>query len=120
MTRTDPTHGTSLTEVTTHLTVQDRGRELSGVVRAGESWAAAARRTCASLSHEPVPLDLSGEVKRFAIDHDTTVTVRAMSRGDLPDVVRWRQAAHVHKWWVSDGAPTEERSRPSTAPTSTG
>jgi RimJ/RimL family protein N-acetyltransferase len=95
--------------VTTHLTVRDRGHELSGVVREGESWAAAATRTCASLTHDPVPLDLSGEVKRFSIDHDTTVTVRAMSRGDLPDVVRWRQAAHVKKWWISDGEPTEER-----------
>jgi aminoglycoside 6'-N-acetyltransferase len=95
--------------VTTHLTVRDRGRELSGVVRDGESWAAAAKRTCASLTHEPVPVDLSGEVKVFAIDHDSTVTVRAMTRGDLRDVVRWRQAAHVRKWWVSDGEPTEDR-----------
>ena len=95
--------------MTVHLTVHDRGHELGGVVRDGESWAAAARRTCGGVHGTPVPLDLSGEVKRFVIDHDTTVAVRAMSRGDLPDVTRWRQAAHVHRWWVSDGEPTAER-----------
>lgn len=94
--------------MTTHLTVHDRGRELNGVVHDGESWAAAARRTCASMNREPVPRDLSGEVKHFVIDHDTTVAIRAMSRGDLADVTRWRQAEHVHRWWLGDGDPTEE------------
>ena len=32
----------------------------AGVVREGESWAAAARRTCASMHAEPEPVDLSG------------------------------------------------------------
>lgn len=95
--------------MTVHLVVHDRGRELSGVVRAGESWAAAARRTCGGIHGTPAPLDLSGEVKHFAVDHDTTVAVRAMSHGDLPDVVRWRQAAHVHRWWAGDGDPTADR-----------
>ena len=95
--------------MTVHLTVHDRGHELGGVVRDGESWAAAARRTCGGVHGTPVPLDLSGEVKRFVIDHDTTVALRAMSRGDLADVTRWRQAAHVHRWWMSDGEPTAER-----------
>lgn len=95
--------------MTVHLTVHDRGHELGGVVRDGESWAAAARRTCGGVHGTPVPLDLSGEVKRFVIDHDTTVALRAMSRGDLADVTRWRQAAHVHRWWISDGEPTAER-----------
>jgi len=94
--------------MTVHLTVHDRGRELTGVIHERESWAAAARRTCASVHGEPVPLDLSGEVKHFAIDHDTTVAIRAMSRGDLSDVVRWRQAEHVHRWWVGHGEPTDE------------
>ena len=93
--------------MTVHLTVHDRGHELDGVVHEGESWAAAARRTCASMHRDPVPLDLSGEVKHFVIDHDTTVAVRAMSRGDLADFVRWRQAEHVQRWWRSDGEPTE-------------
>jgi len=95
--------------VTVHLTVHDRGHELGGVVRDGESWAAAARRTCGGVHGTPVPMDLSGDVKRFVIDHDTTVALRAMSRGDLADVTRWRQAAHVHRWWMSDGEPTAER-----------
>ena len=34
------------------------------------------------------------------------VTLRAMTRGDLPDVTRWRAAEHVSKWWASDGEPT--------------
>lgn len=88
------------------LTVLDRGHELSGVVRAGESWAAAARRTCASLHVEPTPLDLSGEVKRFHVDHDLKVVLRAMGRGDLPDVARWRATEQVHRWWAADGEPT--------------
>jgi aminoglycoside 6'-N-acetyltransferase len=95
--------------MTVHLTVHDRGRELEGVVREGESWAAAARRTCGGVHGEPVPVDLSGAVKHFSIDHETTVAVRAMSRGDLADVVRWRRAEHVHQWWVSNGDPTPQR-----------
>ena len=91
-----------------HVVVHDRGREFSGVVRAGESWAAAARRTCASLHADAVPLDLSGEVKQFVVDHDTRVTLRAMTRGDLPDVTRWRASEHIRKWWSSDGEPTFE------------
>ena len=70
--------------------VLDRGRELTGVVRDGESWAAAARRTCASMHAEPEPLDLSGETKQFVVDHDTRIAIRAMTRGDLDDVVAWR------------------------------
>jgi aminoglycoside 6'-N-acetyltransferase len=82
--------------------------ELRGSVHPGESWAAAARRTCSSLHREPVPCDLSGVVKRFVIDHDTTVTVRAMTRGDLPDVARWRASAHVRRWWTDDGEQSLE------------
>lgn len=92
-----------------HLAVVHGERELAGVVHEDESWAAAARRTSASLTGEPLPLDLSGEVKRFVVDHDLVVSVRAMTRGDLPDVVRWRQAGHVRRWWRADGDPTRER-----------
>ena len=91
-----------------HVLVEHRGRELSGVVHPGESWLAAARRTSASVVGEPMPVDLSSRVKRFVIDHDVTVTVRAMTQGDLPDVVRWRQADHVRRWWRQDEAPTAE------------
>ena len=90
------------------LVVQQGEHELTGVVRAEESWAAAARRTCAALHVEPVPVDLSTETKRFTIDHDHHVALRAMTRGDLPEVLRWRQQDHVRPWWVSDGEPTLE------------
>jgi len=82
-----------------HVVVLDRGRELTGAVRDGESWAAAARRTCASMHTEPEPLDLSGETKRFVVDHDTRIAVRAMTRADLGDVVTWRSSAAVRRWW---------------------
>ncbi len=94
--------------MSTHVVVEHRGRELSGVAHEGESWAAAARRVARSIIGDPLPIDLSGEIKRFVIDHDTVVAVRAMSRGDLPDVARWRQAEHVRRWWVADGEPTLE------------
>ena len=90
----------------THLTILDRGHELSGVVRPGESWRAAAHRTCASLHVEPTALDLSAEVKRFVIDHDRKVALRAMTRTDLKDVARWRSADHVRRWWPSAEDPT--------------
>ena len=87
--------------------VLDRGRELSGVVHDGESWAAAARRTCASMHALPEPVDLSGEVKRFVVDHDTRLAIRAMTRGDLDDVVAWRASPEVSRWWstVNPGDP---------------
>lgn len=94
--------------MSTRVVVVHRGRELDGVVHDGESWGAAARRTCASISGEPMPVDLASEAKVFVIDPDVTVTVRAMTRGDLPDMLRWRQAPHVHRWWHAEGDPTAE------------
>lgn len=91
------------------LTVLDRGHEYAGVVRVGESWRVAANRTVAALHHEPVPLDLAKRPLRFQIEHDLAVVVRPMTRGDLPDVTRWRQAEHVHRWWRADGEPTAKR-----------
>lgn len=88
------------------LTVHDRGHEYAGIVRAGESWAAAAARTVASTHRAPEPLDLSGEVKRFIIDHDTVVALRAMTRGDLGDLTRWLRMPHVRQWWP--GEQTQE------------
>ncbi len=90
------------------LVVHDRGRDLEGAARPGESWAAAARRTCAGVHVDPVAVDLSGEVKRFGVDHDRVVALRAMMHGDLADVVRWRQSEHVRRWWASDGEPTPD------------
>ena len=92
----------------THLTIRDRGHELGGVVRPGESFLAAARRTCASHHAEPTALDLSGPVKRFVIDHERVVVLRAMSRADLVDVARWRSADHVRRWWPGSAEPTLE------------
>lgn len=94
--------------MTVHLTVSDRGHDMQGVVRAGESWRAAAIRTTASHHSEPTPLDLSGEVKRFVVDHDRRVALRAMTRGDLPDVLRWRREEHVRRWWAEATDPTLE------------
>ena len=100
--------------------VLDRGRELSGVVRDGESWAAAARRTCASMHAEPEPVDLSGEVKRFVVDHDNRLAIRAMTRGDLDDVVAWRASPEVRRWWSPGELATLARWPRSTPSGSTG
>ncbi|UUZ59301.1 acetyltransferase [Nocardioides sp. B-3] len=54
-------------------------------------------------------VDLSGEVKKFVIDHDRVVTLRSMTRGDLPKVAQWRQQPHVLQWWAGDGEPTLQR-----------
>lgn len=88
-----------MTGVSVPVVVLDRDHELHGVARPGESWAAAARRTCASLHADPEPVDLSGDVKRFVVDHDVRVTTRAMTRGDLDDVVAWRRSEAVQRWW---------------------
>ncbi len=92
----------------THVVVHHGGRELAGVARGGETWAGAATRIAATVPGDPVARDLSGEIKHFVVDPDVHVTLRAMSRGDLPMVTRWRQSDHVHRWWVSDGEPTME------------
>ncbi|NYG57347.1 RimJ/RimL family protein N-acetyltransferase [Nocardioides daedukensis] len=91
-----------------HICVRHGGRELSGVARADESWAKAARRIAASVTGDPVALDLSGEVKLFCVEPDVRVALRPMTRGDLPDVSRWRSTGHVHRWWATDGSPDLE------------
>jgi len=91
-----------------HVVVHDGDRELSGVAHPGESWTAAARRTVASRHLEPFPLDLSGEVKHFGVDRDTRVVLRAMGRGDLADLHRWRCAEHVVRWWRGGPVTAEE------------
>lgn len=95
-------------QVATQVVVVNRGREYDGIVRDGESWAAAARRTCGSAHAEPVPVDLSGPIKRFQIDHDWSVALRPMTRGDLPLMARWRDHPHVRRWWDDDGPATLE------------
>lgn len=92
-----------------HLVVSHGDHELAGVVRDGESWYAAARRTAASTTGEPVPIDLSADPMRWTVDHDLLVLLRPMTRGDLPSVARWRAQGHVDRWWHADGPATLER-----------
>ena len=80
--------------------------ELSGIAGPGEGWGSAAERIAAALPGRPYARDLSGATKRFIVD-DRRVAIRAMTRGDLADVARWRRSAHVHRWWAADGEPTE-------------
>ncbi|SDS35446.1 GNAT family N-acetyltransferase [Microlunatus soli] len=72
-----------------------------------ESWLAAARRLVAPGAGEPVAVDLSGAVKRFQVDDDLGVLLRPMTAGDLPDVLRWRRADHVRRWFPGP-EPTKE------------
>ena len=52
-----------------------------------------------------MPVDLSGEIKRFEIDRGVRVSLRAMTRDDLPDVVRWRSSPRVRRWFDTDSEP---------------
>lgn len=78
------------------------------MARDGEGWAAAASRIASTVPGEPCAVDLSAEPLVFRVDPDLKVVLRAASRGDLPDLVRWRQSEAVRRWWASDGEPTEE------------
>lgn len=81
------------------VVVRHGERELSGAARSDESWAAAAGRIAATVPGEPVADDLSGETKRFVVDPDQRIVLRAMTRGDLPILARWLAADHVRRWW---------------------
>jgi RimJ/RimL family protein N-acetyltransferase len=72
----------------------------------GESWAAAAARISATTAGELVADDLSGETKRFVVEPDQRVDLRAMTHGDLPSLARWLREPHVQRWWHGDGEPT--------------
>lgn len=98
------------------VVVRHGGRDLAGATREGESWSGAAQRVAATVAGEPVALDLSAETKQFAVVPDVRVGLRAMTHGDLPDVIRWRQATHVHKWWAADGEPSPDRVSEQCAP----
>lgn len=91
-----------------HVVVRHGSRDLTGVPREGESWLRAAERIAATVPGTPHARDLSCEPLRFEVDPDVRVSLRAAGMGDLSDLIRWRQAPHVHKWWVADGEPTEE------------
>lgn len=77
------------------------------MVRDGESWAAAARRTSASLSTEPLAVDLSGAVKEFVVDPEVSVVLRAMTREDLDDVTGWLASPALRRWWSEGEVPAD-------------
>lgn len=91
-----------------HVIVRHGVRELDGATRNDESWAAAATRIATTVLGEPVADDLSGEPKRFVVDRDQRIDLRAMSRGDLPGLAGWLQRPHVQQWWHHDGDPSVE------------
>lgn len=90
------------------VVVRHGGRELAGAVRADESWAAAAARIAATVVGDPVADDLSGEAKRFVVEPDQRIVLRAMTHGDLPILAGWLRAEHVRRWWGNAGAPDDE------------
>lgn len=90
------------------VVVRAGARDLVGEVEPGESWADTAERLTPRAASQPAAVDLSGPEKHFVLDPDLVVAVRPMTRGDLPDVVRWRSAPHVVRWWADDGPVTLE------------
>ncbi|MET8522865.1 GNAT family N-acetyltransferase [Nocardioides sp. NPDC004968] len=89
----------------TPVAVHTGTHRLGGVTRPGESWAAAATRIAGRPAYA---VDLSGEVKEFSSDPMPVVALRPMTRGDLPHLIRWLNAEHVHHWYAVDGEPTPE------------
>lgn len=89
----------------TPVAVHTGTHRLGGVTRPGESWASAATRIAGRPAYA---VDLSGEVKEFSSDPMPVVALRPMTRGDLPHLIRWLNAEHVHRWYAVDGEPTPE------------
>lgn len=89
----------------TPVAVHTGTQRLGGVTRPGESWASAATRIAGRPAYA---VDLSGEVKEFSSDPMPVVALRPMTRGDLPHLIRWLNAEHVHRWYAVDGEPTSE------------
>lgn len=87
------------------IAVRRGERVLAGTAHPGESWSVAAARISGTAPDDAVAVDLSGETKQFAIDHDLRVGLREMTRGDLADVARWRAEPHVLAWFTEDGSP---------------
>ena len=93
----------ALEPASAHVVVRRGDRTRAGTARPGESWSAAAARIGAVAPRDVVAVDLSGDTKRFEVDHDLRVGLRAMTRGDLADVARWRAESHVLAWFAEDG-----------------
>jgi aminoglycoside 6'-N-acetyltransferase len=79
-------------------------------VRHGESWAEAGDRVASRASPGVGPVlavDLSGDPLSFGIDPDHTFALRPMTEGDLGDVHRWVNTAHVARWWDEHRSPEQ-------------
>jgi RimJ/RimL family protein N-acetyltransferase len=75
-------------------------------VREDESWAQAADRFAAGRG--PVlAVDLSSDPLRFCVDDEHRFAMRPMTEGDLPDVTRWINTAHVARWWDEHRSPEQ-------------
>jgi aminoglycoside 6'-N-acetyltransferase len=92
-----------------HLVVQDGDHVSRGVVRDGEPWASAARRTVGASHHDPEPLDLSADPQRWVVDRDVRVALRAATRADLDDLVAWRSDPEVKRWWSAGEIRSDEQ-----------
>lgn len=93
------------------ISVRDpEGVEYADVLRGGESWRAAAERISRTrigvATLDPHPIDLGEATKRFELVPSLRLSWRPMTRGDLPDVARWRATDHVAPWWSVDGPAT--------------
>lgn len=72
-------------------------------VAEGESLLGAARRLVVGRPGEVVALDLSADPAIFALSAPSErVVLRPMGHGDLPWLVRWRNAPRVARWWEED------------------
>ncbi|MGO4257845.1 GNAT family N-acetyltransferase [Marmoricola sp. RAF53] len=81
---------------------------LRAQVRAGESWAEAGDRLAPHDSHSPVlAVDLSSDPLRFRHDEGNRLSIRPMTPGDFPDVVRWVNEPHVARWWDEHRTPEQ-------------
>jgi len=86
----------------------------------GESWYTAARALVAERLPELsswwlLPEDLGGPWKRFVLVEHPGLSFRPLTRGDLPDLIRWQSAPHVAPWWhdgARDRAAAEDRYLP--------
>ncbi|WP_307853953.1 GNAT family N-acetyltransferase [Nocardioides palaemonis] len=93
----------------TTLVVHTGAHDLAGSVDDGESWRAAAARTVAAVGGAPVARDLSGAVLHFDLDPEHVVSLRAMTRDDLPLMTRWRASDAVRRWWEQGREQTPEQ-----------
>jgi aminoglycoside 6'-N-acetyltransferase len=75
---------------------------------AGESWAVLGDRQAPHRASGPVlAVDLSGDPLRFRIDTEQRLSIRPMTPGDLPDLVRWINEPHVARWWDEHRTPEQ-------------